>query len=338
MRSAGSLAIDPAAAGLDPGTATMGDPLAAEAGGEGSVMADGMTSDKGAGGQDAHLRFLKDLISLTKPRLSTLVLVTAGGGLWLSDTPVSTFTALAAVLGTMLVVGGANALNCYLERDVDRLMARTASRPLPAGRMAPGVALAFGLALSFVSIPLLTFATTPLAGLLAAIALILYVLVYTPLKRRNSLSTLLGAIPGAMPPLIGWTAATGQLDAGGLVLFGLLCLWQIPHSLAIGIYRQQEYEKAGLVVFPTEHGIEATRRQMVLYSMPLAVLPLTLYHTNVAGLVTLATGSVFGLYLLGMCIQGLRQESGPVWARRVFLFTLAHLTTLFGALAVDQWA
>lgn len=281
--------------------------------------------------------FFRDLISLTKPRLSALVLFTAGGGLWLSDTPVSAGQAAAAVLGTTLVVGGANALNCYLERDVDLLMARTAGRPLPTGRIDASVALAFGLALAGLSIPLLTFATTPLAGLLAAAALLLYVLVYTPLKRTTSLSTLVGAVPGALPPLIGWTAATGTLDAGGLALFTLLFLWQIPHSLAIGVYRRKEYEKAGLVVFPSEHGLNATRRQMLLYSIPLAALPLALFHLGVAGPATLVTGSVFGLYMLWLCVVGIREQGSAPWARRVFFFTLSHLTTLFFALAADQW-
>ena len=291
----------------------------------------------GDAGPPAAPGLVRDLIALTKPRLSALVLFTAGGGLWLSDTPVPATTAAAAVLGTTLVVGGANALNCYLERDVDQLMGRTALRPLPAGRLHPNAALAFGLLLSFVSVPLLTFATTPLAGLLAAAALVLYVVVYTPMKRRSSLSTLVGAVPGALPPLIGWTAATGQLDPGGLALFAILLLWQIPHSLAIGVYRRKEYEAAGLVVFPSEHGLPATRRQMLLYSLPLAAMPLVMVFLGAAGTATLAVGSVFGAYMLWLCIDGLRSSGGARWARRVFLFTLAHLTTLFAALAVDQW-
>lgn len=315
-----------------PGTATLPSPAA-----DRPASPEGVTAPGGPVEAGAPPTFVRDLLSLTKPRLSSLVLFTAGGGLWLSDTPVSVGQALAAVAGTTLVVGGANALNCYLERDVDLLMARTAGRPLPTGRIDASVALAFGLGLAGLSIPLLTFATTPLAGLLASVALLLYVLVYTPLKRTTSLSTLVGAVPGALPPLIGWTAATGALDAGGLALFTLLFLWQIPHSLAIGVYRRKEYEKAGLVVFPSEHGLAATRRQMLLYSIPLAALPLVLFHLGVAGPATLVTGSVFGLYMLWLCVVGLREDGGAPWARRVFFFTLAHLTTLFFALAADQW-
>lgn len=280
---------------------------------------------------------MRDLIALTKPRLSSLVLFTAGGGLWLSGVSVPWVQGLAAVLGTTMVVAGANTLNCYLERDFDARMARTSTRPLPAGRLSPQAALAFGLALSFVSVPMLTFLTTPLAGLLAAIALVSYVLVYTPLKQRTSLSTLIGAFPGALPPLIGWTAATGRLDAGGLLLFTLLFVWQIPHSLAIGIYRQGEYERAGLLVFPTEHGLEATRRQILLYSLALLPLPLALAYVGVAGPITMLVGTGLGSIWLWQAIEGYRDQSGAKWARKLFRFSLIYLTSLFVALPVDQW-
>lgn len=301
----------------------------------------GGPTDRGRGAEKGSVSsnpgMLRDLISLTKPRLSTLVLVTAGGGLWLSGASRGWLHAAATVGGTLMVVGGANALNCYLERDTDAFMARTALRALPRGRLSPNTALAFGLALSAISVPLLTLTTTPLAGLLAAIALVSYVLVYTPLKRRSSISTLVGALPGALPPLIGWTAATGRLDAGGLVLFAILFLWQIPHSLAIGIYRQREYEQAGLVVFPSEHGLEATRRQMLVYAMPMAPLPLALVHLGVASWGTLVVGSALGLWFLYLCWDGFRSRLGGAWARRVFWASLVYLTALFAVLAVDQW-
>lgn len=280
---------------------------------------------------------VRDLLSLTKPRLSSLVLFTAGGGLWLSGRDVPPLQAFAAVLGTTMVVAGANTLNCYLERDFDARMARTKTRPLPAGRLTPRAALTFGLVLSMVSVPMLTFMTTPLAGLLAAIALISYVLVYTPLKQRTSLSTLVGAFPGALPPLIGWTAATGQLDNGGLLLFTLLFLWQIPHSLAIGIYRQPEYESAGLLVFPSEHGLEATRRQMLLYTLAVLPLPVALAYVGVAGPLTMLVGTGLGSIWLWMAIEGYRDQSGAKWARKFFRFSLVYLTGLFVVLPVDQW-
>ncbi|HCH61574.1 MAG: protoheme IX farnesyltransferase [Deltaproteobacteria bacterium] len=278
---------------------------------------------------------LRDLFALAKPRLSLLVLVTAGGGLGLAPASVDLVTGAAAVLGTTMVVGGANALNCYLERDCDRLMGRTRSRPLPAGRMAPRTALLFGVGLSLASVPMLTLLTTPLAGLLAAIALLSYVVVYTPMKRRSSVSTLVGALPGALPPLIGWTAATGSLDAGGLALFALLFLWQIPHSLAIGIYRGPEYEKAGLKVFPNEHGLHATRLQALLYTTPLVAIPLLLVHLGIGGWATLIAGATLGTWFFALALQGFRHQGEARWARRFFMASLVYLSGLFVALGAD---
>jgi len=288
-----------------------------------------------AADHEARPGFFADLMSLTKPRLSALVLVTAGGGLWLTDRDVPLKVAVAAVAGTMAVVGGANALNCYLERETDRHMLRTRTRPLPAGRMAPPTALAFGVALSLISVPLLTWLTSPMAGLLAAVALLTYVLVYTPLKRRSSLSTRVGALPGALPPLIGWTAATGALDPGGLILFAILFLWQIPHSLAIGTYRLSEYAQAGLVVFPLEHGHEATRRQALLYTLPLVIMPLALVHVGAAGVATLTLGSGLSLYFLWQVVRWYKDRLGDDHARKVFFASLIYLCGLFGVLAID---
>lgn len=279
---------------------------------------------------------LRDVFALTKPRLSSLVLFTAGGGIWLTHREVSAGVAASAIIGTTLVVGGANALNCYLERDLDGRMDRTRNRPLPAGRLHPDVALAFGLLLSLFAVPFLTITTTPLAGLLAALALFVYVMVYTPLKQRSSISTLIGALPGALPPLIGWTAVTGRIEPGGLALFALLFAWQIPHSLAIGIYRQADYERAGMVVFPSEYGLEATRRQIMLYTLGLAPLPLVLVHLGAAGPVTAITGSMLGLVFIWRAWQGYRDEEGARWARQLFLYSLVYLTTLFVTLAVDK--
>ena len=280
---------------------------------------------------------LKDLMDLTKPRLSSLVLVTAGGGLWLSQMDVGWVRGLAAVLGTTLVVGGANALNCYLERDSDKLMARTAVRPLPSGRMEPKTALIFGLILSLISVPTLTLLTTPLAGLLAAIALLIYVLVYTPLKRYSAVSTLIGAIPGAMPPLIGWTAASGTLDTGGLVLFFLLFLWQIPHSLAISIFRQKEYAQAGLWVFSNDYGLDSTRTHILIYTIPLVGIPAVLWNLGIASWATVISGATIGGWMLWQAFDGWHHKKGEVWARKLFFTTLIYLSALFATLTIDQW-
>lgn len=284
---------------------------------------------------DALPGLISDLITLTKPRLSLLVIITAGGGYWLSGAPLDPMTALVAIGGTTMVVAAANVLNNYLERESDKHMARTRNRPLPTGRMAGHTALLFGLVLTSISVPLLTFAAAPIAGLLAAIALVLYVLVYTPLKRISSLNTLVGAIPGAMPPLIGWTAASGQLELGGLLLAAMLFLWQIPHSLAITIYRHAEYERAGLMMLPTEHGMSATRRQMFLYTFALLPMPLLLVHAGVGGWLTLAAGTMLGAWWLHKAWVGFIDKGTAPWARQFFFASLIYLSGMFAVLTAD---
>ena len=173
--------------------------------------------------------FFSDLWMLTKPRLSLLVIITAAGGWWMAPVYSTWSTGIICVLGTTLTVWSANVFNNYLERDSDIFMARTKARPLPSKRMKPIHALLFGIILCLISIPLLTILVNPLCGLLGGIALVSYVLVYTPLKRVSSFNTIVGAFPGAMPPLMGWVAATNEIDIGGITLFAILFLWQIPH-------------------------------------------------------------------------------------------------------------
>src|SRR5688572_6390599 len=164
----------------------------------------------------------RDVLALTKPRITSMVLVTTAGGLVLAPAEVSVVTWIATLLGTLLVVSGANALNMYLERDSDRFMARTKNRPLPAGRMSPRLALVVGLATSIASLPILAVFVNITTAFLALLANLSYVLAYTPMKQRSHLALFVGAVPGAIPPLLGWTAATATIDVGGLVLFGIL--------------------------------------------------------------------------------------------------------------------
>src|SRR5579871_310059 len=195
----------------------------------------------------------RDLVALTKPRITALVLLTGAVGTCLAPGHAPAAKRLLALAGTALIVGAANALNMWWERDVDALMSRTRNRPLPAGRMSPDVALAFGLALAVVSAPML-FLVNVVTGLLGLVALASYVLVYTPLKRSTHWALLVGAVPGAMPPLLGWTATTGSIGLGGALLFVVLFLWQVPHFAAISIFRAGEYARAGLQVVSVQHG------------------------------------------------------------------------------------
>ncbi|HXN56498.1 MAG TPA: heme o synthase [Myxococcales bacterium] len=278
-----------------------------------------------------------DLLALAKPRITALVVFTTASGLWLAPQHLGPAGVALTLVGTVLVVAAANILNMYLERDSDALMPRTAGRPLPAGRLAPGVALRFGLALAALSVPLITFAVGALPGLLASIALVSYVLLYTPMKRLSATSLLVGAIPGAIPPLIGWTAATAHLDLPGVLLFAVMFLWQVPHFLAITLFRKAEYARAGLIVQPNEPGGErAARTNIVRYTVALVGVSLLFVPLGVAGKLYLVTAVVAGATFLGYGLLGLREDAGVRWARNLFGLSLLYLTVLFGVLMLDK--
>lgn len=277
----------------------------------------------------------RDLASLVKPNVTLLVLITTAGGLWLAPGALSWSRLLATLAGTVLIVAAANALNCYLERESDKFMARTKDRPLPAGRMQPKVALWLGAALALASVPMLTVLVNPVTGILAAIALVSYVWVYTPMKRESPHAVIVGSVPGAMPPLMGWTAVTGSIELPGLVLFGILFIWQIPHFIAISMYRQQEYTRAGIPTVPEVHGTVTARWHMIGWSALLLPVSLALVPFGIAGWIYLAISGLLGVGLLGLAIRGLGTATPKAWARKYFLFTLAYLTLLFAALLVD---
>jgi len=285
----------------------------------------------------------RDLVTLTKPRITMMVVNTAAGGLFLSrrapDVPeVTGATILATLLGTAMIVAGANALNMYIERDIDRRMDRTKNRPLPAGRVAPRLALWVGVVLSALAVPILAVGANALTALLAVIANLLYVLAYTPLKQHSHWALHVGAIPGAIPPLLGWTAGTGRIDAAGMVLFGLLFLWQIPHFVAITLFRKADYARAGLVVMPNVTGELAARHTIVRWifaavATSLLVVPLGLAHR---GYLTAAT--LFGAVFFSFGCYGLKAGSGPKWAKWLFLVSILYLVGVFAALVIDPFA
>lgn len=287
----------------------------------------------------------RDLLALTKPRITVFVLCTTAGALALAPGSASWSLVLATLVGTALIVASANALNCWMERDSDGLMARTKNRPLPAGRLDPQVALVFGLALGALAVPVLAVLVNPLTGLLSAIALLSYVWLYTPMKRRSWLALLVGAVPGAMPPLMGWTAATGELGAPGLVLFGILFLWQIPHFIAISVFREREYVRAGIKVLPAERGEAAARWHAIAWAGALVPVSLLLVPLGIAGTAYLVVTALAGVVFFVMCVMGLRkstlaasaEDRGAAnrWARSVFLASLLYVPAIFAALALD---
>ncbi len=278
---------------------------------------------------------LRDLVALVKPNIMVMSLLTLAGGMSLAPGVATAAQWVGALLGTALLVGSANTLNMYLERDVDRLMARTKNRPLPARRLDPQVALVFGVAQALIAVPVLTFVLNPLSGLLGVVALISYVMLYTPLKQTTTLATLVGAVPGAMPALMGWTALTNRIDVAGLAVFGLLFLWQIPHFHAIALFRFKDYRRAGLKTLPEKRGARGTRITMLPYLVAHVALSMLLYPLGVAGLLYLATAMVLGVGYLGYGLLGLRADAGPRWARTLFFASIVYLPVLFTVLVVD---
>lgn len=272
------------------------------------------------------------LVSLTKPRISLLSVATAAVGFALAPGTPSRTLLLCTLIGTWFLVGSANTLNMYLERDIDSRMARTRRRPLPAGRLSPGVALRFGVAQAFIAVPLLTFGANALTGLLGAIALVLYVLVYTPLKQRTIHSLTIGAVPGAMPPLLGWTAATGSISAAALALFGVIFFWQIPHFLAIAMYQRDDYSAAGLKVLPVEYGDAVTRRTIVATLILQVLVTLLLVPLGLGDRFYLVGAALLGAVMLGWGVYGLTRAGGRGWARGLFLVSIAYLPILFALL------
>jgi protoheme IX farnesyltransferase len=285
--------------------------------------------------QPGALAFARDLLALAKPRLSALVLFTTAGGIFLAPGTLGWPRALVTLVMTTFAVGAANALNCYLERESDGLMKRTRTRPLPAGRLDARVALAFGLVLATVSVPTLGLVVNPLAGALAALAIVSYVAVYTPMKQRSQHAVYVGALPGAIPPLLGWAAVTGRLDLAGLALFAVMFIWQIPHFLAIALYLREDYKRAGIKVVPLVAGDESARFQIVLSTLLLVPVTFSLEALGLAGKGYLVAAVALGCGFFAWAATGLVGTPGPRWARGLMLASIAYLTLLFLALGVD---
>lgn len=276
-----------------------------------------------------------DAIALAKPRITALALITAAVGMSLAPGGVSAKVACFGLLGITLLVAGASVLNMFLERDTDKLMDRTKDRPLPRGRLSPDFGLTLGSLLVGVAIPLLFLYVNPLTGWLGVLSLMSYVLIYTYLKRVTWVSLLIGAIPGAAPPLLGWSAATGTIGAAGLLLFAIIYFWQIPHFLAIGLFRRDDYARAGLKVFPLDQKLSTLRWQMLLSSIPLLPVSYGLYAWGYAGKIFLAIALGLGILFIGEILRGWFTKEKEKWGKRVFRVSLLYLTLLFIALMAD---
>jgi heme o synthase len=286
---------------------------------------------------EVRVRVVNDFLTLTKPRVNLLVLATTLIGFYLGSFGTIDIGLLVhTVVGTTLVAAGAAAFNQVLERDIDRLMRRTQSRPLPAGRLGISEAGWFALALSLAGLIELLVGANALAAAVALTTIASYALVYTPLKTRTSLATVVGAVPGALPPMIGWAAATRTLSIEAWVLFSIVFFWQMPHVLAISWIYREDYERGGIRVLPVEEPDGgSTSRQAVTYAA--ALIPVSLLPTIVglAGGFYFAAAAILGAAQLVLAIQFARHRSRER-ARRLFFASLVYLPVLWALLVVDR--
>jgi protoheme IX farnesyltransferase len=273
----------------------------------------------------AHARS-RDFVALAKPRLNLLVVAsTLVGYAMANGEPLGFLRIGAMLLGTGLVAGGASAFNQVIERDLDALMKRTRTRPMADQRLQPMEGVLFGAAITLAGLLMIVVAANLLAAAVALATLLSYVVVYTPMKRWSSFGTVIGAIPGALPPMIGWAAATGGLPPQAWTLFGIMFLWQLPHFLAIAWMYRDDYARAGFAMLPVlEPDGRSTARQAVLYAAALVPLSLAPTLLGMAGSVYFGGALVLGLGFLWLTLQFARTRSVRD-ARRVFLFSITYL-------------
>jgi protoheme IX farnesyltransferase len=278
-----------------------------------------------------------DFVALTKPRLNLLVVLTSAAGYYLgSPVPVALLPMAPSVCGTALVACGAAVLNQVYERQTDALMRRTRLRPLPDGRVGPTEATVFGLVLSLAGLALLAIATNRAAAVLALVTLVVYLAIYTPMKRRSTAATLVGAVPGALPPLIGWAASHGSVSLGGWVLFGIVFLWQIPHFMAIAWMYRDDYRSAGFPMLPVvEPDGRRPARQALIYAAALLPVSLAATHAGVSGWTYFWVALVLGGALLALAARFLAMRSDAA-ARWLFFGSITYLPLLWAAMVLDH--
>ncbi len=287
----------------------------------------------------------QDWFLLLKPRVVSLVVFTGAIGLFLAPGHLHPVLAFAAILCIAVAAGAAGALNMWYERDIDALMQRTRRRPIPAGRIAPGAALAYGVALSFASVLVMGLATNLCAAVILAISIAFYVLIYTVwLKRRTPQNIVIGGAAGAFPPLIGWAAVTGSVDVLPLLLFALVFFWTPPHFWALSLYACKDYGRAGVPMLPVVAGARETRRQIFGYTLLLAVVSILPWALHYAGPVYGASATILGLGFVVCSWRVLRDQrdetgaslAGDGPARQAFRYSLLYLAGIFIALAADK--
>jgi protoheme IX farnesyltransferase len=276
-------------------------------------------------------------VALTKPRIIELLLVTTVPSMIVAERgfpPLGLI--LLTLLGGTLSAGGANAINCYLDRDIDQLMPRTRKRPLPMHRVEPTNALIFGIVLGVVAMVLLWVTVNPLAALLSTAALLFYVFVYTMgMKRSTPQNIVIGGAAGAMPALVGWAAVTNSVELPALALFGIIFYWTPPHFWALAMRYEKDYAKAGVPMMPVVYGKHETTRHILLYSILLLAMSLAFFAVAKMGIIYLVAALVLNGIFIGWAFK-LWRNPNPKSAWGLFRFSIYHLALLFGAMAFDQ--
>ena len=284
----------------------------------------------------------RDFLALTKPRVLTLVVFTGLCGMLAAPTPIHPVLGFTAILCIALGAGAAGTLNQWYEADLDALMKRTAARPLPAGRMEKQSALHFGVGLGAFSVILMGLALNVAAAVILLVSILFYVLIYTVwLKRRTPQNIVIGGAAGAFPPLIGWAAATGDVAVLPVLLFMFVFLWTPPHFWALALFVKTDYANAGVPMLPVVAGEKVTRRQIGLYTIPMAlaaVAPWPLGLTGaIYGLVSLAMTGWFALLALRVAVRTAGAEDAMLPEKALFKYSILYLFVVFGALVVDRW-
>jgi protoheme IX farnesyltransferase len=280
------------------------------------------------------LQLARDYLELTKPKVQSLLLLTTITTMYVAGDPSPLLVALTC-LGGYLSAGGAGAVNHWFDRDIDARMARTATRPIPAGRIAPTAALTFGLSLAALSFLELSLTVNVLAASLALAGFLGYVLVYTVwLKRRTPQNIVIGGAAGAVPPLVGWAAVTGSISATAVLLFFIVFFWTPPHFWALSLLMKEEYEKVGVPMLPVVHGEAETRRQILLYAVLLYAVTQLPFCVGGFGAIYLAASLALGLGFIAAAVR-LYRRADRRSALQLYLYSLAYLALLFSAMVLD---
>jgi protoheme IX farnesyltransferase len=275
--------------------------------------------------------------ALTKPRIIELLLVTTFPAMVVADDGIpNLWIALATLVGGALAAGGANTINCYIDRDIDAIMRRTHSRPIPSGLVKPANALIFGITLSITAFIFLTVTVNLLTACLAVSAILFYVFIYTLwLKRSTVENIVIGGAAGAIPPLCGWAAVTNSLDAAPLLMFAIVFLWTPPHFWALAISYTNDYAAANVPMLPVTKGAIEARRRSLVYAVVTVAISLSLYLTGDLGLVYLASAAAFGALFIWLAVQQIKQATVKA-AMSLFKYSTTYLALIFGAMVLDR--